>query len=1242
MDPRQPPQQPFSRNTASPYGRTPFHPNSNQAPFPPASHPPPAAPSYAEHNRRPSDPPYYNQRSYAPEGPPMSGGHSRHQSASSIGHGTPVNRSMPPPSSPQQQAPQQASHLYGPPPPRPPPVSVGPPTTFPSSRELPSLPPLGRPPSNGASSMSISSMLGGPPPAAREPPPSHYTSPVTTSAPPPPPQPSSLYGQSPRMTTSAPEYPPFRRPQTPEHQRPYEPRDHRANSAGSPPNLGHYSTPEARRFGTPQQGYAQRVPVVEERREPARVPNPNVPPPRPNSQPTAYNAPPPRIREEPRPTDRIFGTRVETVPRPPEPMSRAEAAYGRPAFEERHTAYGNFERERQEREAIQREQMQREREGREREEAILRQQEREARERAEHSQNLQREYAHQLAQRNSHGYSRPPEPREQPAWMRPSHEPPRPPPYERPPYEQPQERAAPPQQVSNGYEYPTTSAPQYGGPPAYAPSEPRPVDNRYGPPPPTVSAPPQHGVPLAAQYEASLERERQRMAEEQQRRQQPMYGAPQSYHQHESPQRRPIEEQQMQQQKGLLSVQEINRRGRASPLPQAVQGAQHQINGPGDQPSIKNEFGRMFSGIGSGVGAMGTPSPVTSGISGVPFSNSGQRRDDLESLQDSPVENGSHHMARSASRGGRRRKLKEEDSKGDDESSNGRLTPSGRGKRARMHNHRPHTHHHHHRADQVENISSPSQSNLTPFKSVRGSAIPSPPGPESKANPNLHHHHVPRPHVHHHVTPAKPVNTVIPLPKVIINNQAVLDSVKGLPRNHLGHGYYHSTLTAEASAVKRDRASHRGFASTPQPLPRFEGRENCTFTVKIPSVYLDDKSREEITARKALWGTDIYTDDSDVIAACIHQGWFRGKWHADIDESLLDLDIEVEGNGAVQAPLDPDALITAPPPTGPMHVPANRDCHVTILILPLLRKYGSLTRFGIRSREWGVKHDGYQSVHDGLSFMIQSIRWVKGVDNEEGRKGKERRSIFSDQLNDREMEDEEAWGDFFNHRNADQFEMSYERGSGQPLRMKMGIGTGNWLSGANGASNDKGKQRRVGAMPEPIPAPVISPLSSPIQAPALPAPTPPIPTPATPQIRRPTTQPLSPPIPEPLSPIAPKTRELDPSPAPVLESPPSLSPAPVQAAPPAPEVISQPVVAQPVAVADTTLRDQQIERVTKRMIENANMASPATGTPQSSAQVVDDTPSRVLSVPVAEVDIKNEQAAEQVVPVNGNDTPMSG
>ncbi len=168
-----------------------------------------------------------------------------------------------------------------------------------------------------------------------------------------------------------------------------------------------------------------------------------------------------------------------------------------------------------------------------------------------------------------------------------------------------------------------------------------------------------------------------------------MYGGPPQngpYQSHESPQRKVEDSQQVHQQPRYLGVQGINRTGNRSPLPQAVQGAQSQFNPPGGDPAIANEFGKIFGGIG-GSGTMGVPSPLSAGPQGLPFSSSGQlRREDLESLQDSPIENG-QRSARTASNNGRRRKLKEEG--GDDESSTGRRTPSGRGKRSK-------THHHHH------------------------------------------------------------------------------------------------------------------------------------------------------------------------------------------------------------------------------------------------------------------------------------------------------------------------------------------------------------------------------------------------------------------------------------------------------------------------------------------------------------------------------------------------------------------
>jgi hypothetical protein len=383
---------------------------------------------------------------------------------------------------------------------------------------------------------------------------------------------------------------------------------------------------------------------------------------------------------------------------------------------------------------------------------------------------------------------------------------------------------------------------------------------------------------------------------------------------------------------------------------------------------------------------------------------------------------------------------------------------------------------HHHHPDPTENTSSPSNHNLTPFRSVRipgNSKLPSPPD-EPIGAPTLHHHHVPRTHHHHHVTP-KPipqVNTIVPLPKITVKSQAVLDSVANLPRHHLGHGYYQSKLTTSGSAAKRNFTSGRGFASTPQALPHFEGSENCTYTIKIPRVHLSDTSREEITARRAVWGTDIYTDDSDIIAACIHQGWFRGAWPDDIDISLLDL--EIDPPEGVQKP-SPEDTLTDPPPTGPVPVPSNRDCHVTILILPTLEKYSSMTRFGLRSREWGGKRDGYKGVHDGLSFKIMSVKFIDGVDGVEGRSGRERNKLFLDLAADKELAEEQAWEERIMNAKGkatqpDGIEESFERG---PARQGFqGLGVDSWWQSQKDASSRKGKEKEKAAtLPRPVAAP---------------------------------------------------------------------------------------------------------------------------------------------------------------------------
>ena len=136
-----------------------------------------------------------------------------------------------------------------------------------------------------------------------------------------------------------------------------------------------------------------------------------------------------------------------------------------------------------------------------------------------------------------------------------------------------------------------------------------------------------------------------------------------------------------------LMLDHNRRAGRASPLPQAVQGAQGQTNGPSRDPSIKNEFSKMFAGIGSGVSSSGlagsgasTPFPPPSPKQGeneqrLPIGN----RNDLFELAKS----------RNGSRMGNKRNRKAKDDAAKDMGGGSRVESNRVAKRARHHHHGP-------------------------------------------------------------------------------------------------------------------------------------------------------------------------------------------------------------------------------------------------------------------------------------------------------------------------------------------------------------------------------------------------------------------------------------------------------------------------------------------------------------------------------------------------------------------------
>ncbi|KAJ5666661.1 hypothetical protein N7462_011070 [Penicillium macrosclerotiorum] len=431
------------------------------------------------------------------------------------------------------------------------------------------------------------------------------------------------------------------------------------------------------------------------------------------------------------------------------------------------------------------------------------------------------------------------------------------------------------------------------------------------------------------------------------------------------------------QHRNLLGVGVDGKRGgRASPLPQAVQGAQAPFIGSSGEPSIKNELGRVFSGIGSGVGG------VTGGSSGsgpsTPLISSPFKRDSVTGR--SVNGDADDKVARPASATGTRRsrKSRDEDVQIDLE--------GGRGNRRvrHMHHHHHHHHHHRHKADEdAATLSGLHRSTSTNF--INRTSTPTEP-------PTGHHHH----HHHHHHHVSRPATSIAPAspvrePRTVVNLEPLLSSVAHLPRHHLGSTLY-TPRVGVPSAKASAESSKFGYTTTPQPLPRFEQRENCTFTVRVPRFRIDAVRREEICARRALWGTGVYTDDSDPVAAAIHSGFIRGAWSEDVDESMLDLEIKDTYQHAPQpSPADPSAEASSKDdekprsPRIPPVPPVDRDLHITLLVLPRLEEYESTVMFGIKSRPWDGRHDG-------MSFKVHRIDWVDdGVGRGEERSGEARR-----------------------------------------------------------------------------------------------------------------------------------------------------------------------------------------------------------------------------------------------------------
>ncbi|KAI7894755.1 histone deacetylation protein Rxt3-domain-containing protein [Mucor mucedo] len=185
----------------------------------------------------------------------------------------------------------------------------------------------------------------------------------------------------------------------------------------------------------------------------------------------------------------------------------------------------------------------------------------------------------------------------------------------------------------------------------------------------------------------------------------------------------------------------------------------------------------------------------------------------------------------------------------------------------------------------------------------------------------------------------------IPKPKLIIKNEQVWKSLQGVHERSLGFQVY-----------------------TPQLiLPHLERCLNGVMEIRVPARYLTFENMR--VKKRALWGTDIYTDDSDIVAMAIHSGKYQPQFiEPDIgaDDPFA---LAVAGKQRESTEAAKRLALSGKKWVRHDNLIPDHDLKVTVRVLPTLKNYASCIRYRLKSREWGK--------HDGMSLYVDKVEKVK-------------------------------------------------------------------------------------------------------------------------------------------------------------------------------------------------------------------------------------------------------------------------
>lgn len=129
--------------------------------------------------------------------------------------------------------------------------------------------------------------------------------------------------------------------------------------------------------------------------------------------------------------------------------------------------------------------------------------------------------------------------------------------------------------------------------------------------------------------------------------------------------------------------------------------------------------------------------------------------------------------------------------------------------------------------------------------------------------------------------------------------------------------------------------------------------------------------------KRLLWGTEVYTDDSNILAVLVHLGYLPAvrdgaevvEYASAHDAVIARLAAPKRRGAGRSKEIAAAAMAEGGVPKTSASVQGKKDLLVKIVICGNLGEYRGVVKYGLKSRGW----DGG---HDGMGFMVEDVKWV--------------------------------------------------------------------------------------------------------------------------------------------------------------------------------------------------------------------------------------------------------------------------